>query len=174
MGLLAKDVERLLGSDRSILRVTRLLLSYRVLPIILLRTAQALRRARIPVLPEVISMVNFFLFGLEVAKQCEIGGGLIIAHPQGVVLGARRIGQNVTVFSGVTVGAKGLGVPFKASERPVIEDNVTLGTGAKVLGGVRIGAGAIVGANAVVTRDVPPGAVAVGVPAVVRSGNADE
>ena len=173
MQLLRRDIERLMGPEQSLRKFLRLLLSYRLLPVILLRGAQTLRRSRIPLFPDVLSMLNFVLFGLEVAKQCEIGGGLLIAHPQGVILGAERIGENVTVFSGVTLGARGLGVPFRGEERPVIGSNVTIGTGAKILGRVRIGDGAIIGANAVVIHDVPAGAVAAGVPAVVRSKAGD-
>ncbi len=173
MQRLRRDIDRLLGPDKSLRKLLRLAFSYRLLPVILLRSAQGRRRMKIPILPDVIAMANFVLFGLEVARQCEIGGGLIIAHPQSVVLGAGRMGENVTVFSGVTLGARDLGIPFRASERPVIGDNVTLGTGAKVLGGVTVGQGAVIGANAVVTQDVPAGALAVGVPAVVKMKASD-
>ena len=168
MRALRADVERLVPAGSPWRQRARLLFSYRLMPVVLLRMAQGLRGRGIPLLPDALSMLNFFLFGLEVGKQCSIGPGLVIAHPQGVVLGASRIGRNATIFSGVTLGARGLGVPFREAERPVIGDNVVLGSGAKVLGSVRVGDDAVVGANAVVTTDVPEACLAVGIPAVIK------
>lgn len=101
------------------------------------------------------------LYGLELAPSTPVGGGLYIAHPVGCVLHAASIGENVTVIGQVTFGTLEDGV------WPVIDDRAFLGVGARVLGGITVGADAKVGANAVVLRDVPSGATAVGVPARV-------
>ncbi len=100
-------------------------------------------------------------YGLELAPSTPVGGGLYIAHPVGCVLHAASIGENVTVVGQVTFGTLEDGV------WPVIDDRAFLGVGARVLGGITVGADARVGANAVVLRDVPSGATAVGVPARV-------
>ncbi len=97
----------------------------------------------------------------------DIGPGLYIQHGFGTGVFAQRIGANVWINHQVTVGA----TPGKDGEEigiPVIEDGATLYTGARVIGAVRVGRDAVVGANAVVTRDVPDGALAVGVPAQIR------
>jgi len=107
------------------------------------------------------------LFSIEVSARIPIGAGLFLPHTSDTVIGAASIGRNVTIFQGVTLGAKELDMNFIPASRPVIEDDVIIGAGAKVLGGVRIGRGARIGANAVVLIDVPPGAVAVGVPAQI-------
>jgi serine O-acetyltransferase len=93
---------------------------------------------------------------------CDIGGALppsiFLPHPLGIVIhGAARIGKDVVVGHQVTLGARDL-----TAAAPQIDDGVYIGAGAKILGGIRIGKGATVGANAVVTRDVPAGAVVVG------------
>ena len=168
MEILRQDVQRLVGSNVSVFKYLRLIFSYRLMPVILLRLSQWLRGKKIPFVSDLLSMINFILFGLEAAKQCQIGPGLIIPHSQGVILGADKIGINATIFSCVTLGAKNLGVPFRKSERPVIGNNVTIGSGAKILGGVVIGDNSIIGANAVVTVDVPTNSLAVGVPAVIK------
>jgi serine O-acetyltransferase len=113
----------------------------------------------------VVSLVNFVVFGIEIALDCDIGAGLYLPHTQGTVIGAWRLGRNVTVYQGVTLGAKELDFSFDGSRRPVVEDDVTIGAGAKVLGPVTLRFGSRVGANAVVLEDVPEGALAVGVPA---------
>lgn len=89
----------------------------------------------------------------------SIGPGLVIAHGYGTVINAERIGPNLWVHQGVTIGWD------YTRGRPTIGENVFIGTGAAVLGPVTVGDGAVIGANAVVTRDVPPGATMVGVPA---------
>src|SRR5271166_3102938 len=84
------------------------LLHFRFLPIVLLRASRAAMLAGIPVLPKLLTYANLVLFGLEVTPRCEIGPGIFFAHPSGGVIGARRIGRNVTVLQGVTLGAKRL------------------------------------------------------------------
>jgi serine O-acetyltransferase len=89
----------------------------------------------------------------------EIGPGLYIEHGFATIVIASRIGANCWINQQVTIGVDA------NMDRPVLEDGVTVHAGAKVIGGVTVGAGSTIGANAVVVRDVPPGTVAVGVPA---------
>ncbi len=91
-----------------------------------------------------------------------IGPGLFISHGQATILSAERIGANLQVHQGVTVGWD-----YRGDRRPIIGDDVFIGAGAKVLGAITIGDGARIGANAVVLCDVPAGATAVGIPARV-------
>jgi serine O-acetyltransferase len=100
--------------------------------------------------------------GCDIPLNTKIGGGLMIPHPVGIVIGpGSRIGRNCLIGQGVTLGVKG----GAGGDFPILEDGADVSAGAKVLGAVTIGKGATVGANAVVLKDVPPGAVAVGVPA---------
>jgi serine O-acetyltransferase len=100
-------------------------------------------------------------YGLELAPSTPVGPGLYIAHPVGCVLHAARIGSNVTVIGQTTFGTR------TDARWPVIGDGAFIGVGARVLGGITVGDRSIVGANAVVTRDVPADTTAVGVPARV-------
>ncbi len=102
------------------------------------------------------------LYGLELRVGADIGGGLYIAHPVGCVLAAETIGNDVTVISQVTFGTRDDG------RWPTIGDRTFFGAGARILGGVTIGDGARVGANAVVIHDVLAGSTVVGVPASAR------
>jgi serine O-acetyltransferase len=89
-----------------------------------------------------------------------IGPGLFVSHGQGTILSAERVGANLQVHQGVTVGWD-----YRGDRRPIIGDDVFIGAGAKILGAVTVGDGARIGANAVVVCDVPPRSTAVGVPA---------
>jgi len=100
--------------------------------------------------------------GIEIHPGATIGQGLFIDHGMGVVIGeTAEIGDDVTLYQGVTLGGTSLA---KGKRHPTIGDGVVIGAGAKVLGAIEIGEGSRVGANAVVVRPVPPGAVVVGVP----------
>lgn len=101
--------------------------------------------------------------GADIPLNCNIGGGLLIPHPNGIVIHPHAsIGPNCLIFQQVTLGTLAQG------GTPVLGGHVDLGAGAKILGNVRIGDHAVVGANAVVLHDVPARAVAVGIPAVSR------
>jgi serine O-acetyltransferase len=100
--------------------------------------------------------------GLDFADT-PIGPGLFVSHGQGTILSAERIGANLWVHQGVTVGWD-----YRTERRPIIGDDVFIGAGAKVLGAITVGDGAQIGANAVVVCDVPAGATAVGIPARIR------
>src|SRR5262245_14877012 len=98
--------------------------------------------------------------GAEIPLNCKIGGGLLIPHPNGIVIHPdAKIGVNCLIFQQVTVGTRGSG------GAPVIEGHVDIGAGAKILGPVRVGAHALVGANSVVLADVERGITVVGLPA---------
>jgi serine O-acetyltransferase len=141
------------------------LLHPRFLPIVLCRMSRAARLRHIPALPELLTYLNLMIFGLEVTPRCEIGPGIFFPHPCGTVIGAWRIGTNVTILQGVTLGAKEMDLTFDAGLRPEIGDNVMVGAGAKVLGGIRIGDNVVVGANAVVVDSVESNSTVVGIPA---------
>lgn len=105
------------------------------------------------------------LKGIEIHYSTTIGPGLRLVHPHNIVLTPQTvIGENCTIFNGVTCGVNHL----DRSGYPVIGNDVVLYPGAKVIGNVTIGDTVIIGANAVVVRDVPSNSIAVGVPAVVK------
>jgi serine O-acetyltransferase len=145
--------------------LVRRLLHPRFLPIVLCRLSRTARLRKIPVLPELFTYLNIVLFGLEVTPRCEIGPGIFFPHPSGTVIGAWRIGKNATILQGVTLGAQKMDLSFDFALRPEVGDNVLLGAGSKILGGLRIGDNVTVGANAVVVDSVAANSTVVGIPA---------
>ena len=109
-----------------------------------------------------VSHVGRFMTGIEIHPAARIGRGLFIDHGMGVVIGeTAEIGDNVTLLQGVTLG----GTSLKREKRhPTLGNNVTVGAGAKVIGGFTIGDNSRIGAGSVVVREVPPNCVVVGVP----------
>jgi serine O-acetyltransferase len=126
------------------------------------RAAHALMEAGWPVVPRVIAYTARAVTGVEIHPAAVIGQEFFIDHGAGVVIGeTARIGDRVTLYQGVTLGGTG----FQRGKRhPTLGDNVTVGSGAKLLGPIAVGDGAKVGANTVVVEDVPPGATVVGNP----------
>jgi serine O-acetyltransferase len=126
------------------------------------RAAHALMEAGVPVLPRAIAYMTRAVTGVEIHPAAVIGREFFIDHGAGVVIGETAvIGDRVTLYQGVTLGGTG----FQRGKRhPTLGDNVTVGSGAKLLGPIAVGDGAKVGANTVVVEDVPPGATVVGNP----------
>src|ERR1700685_3128220 len=126
------------------------------------RTAHALHAAGVPLVPRPVSMVTRALTDVEIHPAAHSGKGLFIDHGAGVVIGETAdIGDDVTLYQGVTLGGTG----FATGKRhPTVQDNVTIGSGAKLLGPITIGHGAKIGANSVVITDVPPHSTVVGNP----------
>jgi serine O-acetyltransferase len=133
--------------------------------VVLIRLAQRLYARGWRRLAKLASLGNFLIFGIEVPARLGIGPGLVILHGQGTIIGAAYVGSDVTIFQQVTLGAKVADVAFTPAKRPHVCDGVVITAGAKILGPVRLGERSVIGANAVVLGDVPPGATAVGVPA---------
>src|SRR5260370_14893700 len=146
----------------SFVGLLRRLPHHRFLPIVLCRVSRAAMLAGIPVPPQLLTYLNIVLFGLEVSPRCEIGPGIFAPHPSGTVIGAWRIGRNATIFQGVTLGAKGLDMDFDFRLRPNVGDNVVLGAGSKILGGIQLGDNVAVGANSVVRDSVEDARTGVG------------
>jgi len=139
----------------------------RLMPVTFLRVSEFLYWHHLGHLAKIFSMLNVVIFGIEVSPKVEIGGGLFLPHTVGTVIGAERIGENVTIMQGVTLGSKEPDLGFTLSTRPIIGNHVLIGAGAKVIGRVTVGDYAKIGANAVVVHDIPAHAVAVGIPAQV-------
>jgi serine O-acetyltransferase len=126
------------------------------------RVAHKLQGAGVPVLPRVIAGLARSVTGIEIHPAARIGDGFFIDHGMGVVIGeTAEIGNDVTLYQGVTLGGTG----FATGKRhPTVQDNVTIGSGAKLLGPITVGHGAKIGANSVVIHDVPPNSTVVGNP----------
>jgi serine O-acetyltransferase len=126
------------------------------------RVAHALHAAGVPLLPRMIAAVARSVTGIEIHPAALIGDGFFIDHGMGVVIGeTAEIADNVTLYQGVTLGGTG----FATGKRhPTVQDNVTIGSGAKLLGPITIGHGAKIGANTVVIHDVPSHSTVVGNP----------
>jgi serine O-acetyltransferase len=126
------------------------------------RLAHALDGAGVPLVPRAIATLSRAATGIEIHPAARIGDGLFIDHGMGVVIGeTARIGNDVTLYQGVTLGGTG----FATGKRhPTVEDNVTIGSGAKLLGPITVGHGSKIGANSVVIHDVPANSTVVGNP----------
>jgi len=133
------------------------------------RIAHWLYRHRVPFLPRWISQLSRFFTGIEIHPGARIGEGFFIDHGMGVVIGeTSEIGNNVTIYQGVTLGGTG---KEKGKRHPTIGDNVVISAGAKVLGSIEIGNNVIIGSGAVVIKSVPDNCTVVGVPGkIVRVG----
>ncbi len=125
----------------------------------LYRFSRAARRRHIPALPQILWRRCIRIYGLDIVPTVDIGPGFYIAHTVGTVIMANKIGSNLSITTSVTIGLR------TRPEFPTIGNDVNIGAGARVLGGITLGDGVTVGANAVVVNDVPAGATVVGIPA---------
>ena len=142
------------------------------------RIANFFSIAKLDLIARIISQFSRFLTGIEIHPKAKIGENLFIDHGMGVVIGeTSEIGNNVTIYHMVTLG--GISPSINSDDQrnskrhPTLMDNVVVGSGAQVLGPVVVGKNAKIGANAVVTKDVPENAVMVGIPAK-NAGTATE
>ncbi len=126
------------------------------------RVAHALYEAEVPLVPRVVAFGSRAVTGVEIHPAARIGSDFFIDHGAGVVIGeTAEIGDRVTLYQGVTLGGTGFA---RGKRHPTVGDDVTIGSGAKLLGPVEVGHGAKVGANTVVISDVPPNSTVVGNP----------
>jgi serine O-acetyltransferase len=134
------------------------------------RVAHRLWRSRLKLPARLLATVMRGLTGVEIHPGAEIGPGFFVDHGMGVVIGeTATVGTDVTLYHGVTLGGTS---SARGKRHPTIGDRVVVGAGAKILGAIEVGEGSRIGANAVVVRAVPAGAVVVGVPGeIVARGN---
>jgi serine O-acetyltransferase len=126
------------------------------------RLAHAMNQFGVPLVPHALANATKVLTGVEIHPSAEIGCGLFIDHGAGVVIGeTAEIGDNVTLYQGVTLGGTGFA---RGKRHPTVEADVVVGSGAKLLGPIKVGQGSKVGANSVVIHDVPPNSTVVGNP----------
>ena len=119
-----------------------------------------------------LANITRIITGIEIHPAAEIGKNLFIDHGTGVVIGQTAvIGDEVTIYHGVTLGGVGKSGSVNGKRHPTIGNQAIIGAGAQVLGDVTVGEGAKVGANSVVTKDIPPHATAIGIPARVVGGD---
>ena len=126
------------------------------------RVAHGLYEAGLPLVPHVLSGAARVVTGVEIHPAARIGESLFIDHGTGVVIGeTAEIGNNVTLYQGVTLGGTGF---HRGKRHPTVESDVVVGSGAKLLGPIRVGRASKVGANSVVIHDVPANSTVVGNP----------
>jgi serine O-acetyltransferase len=164
----ASEVKAVLERDPASTDWVSVILSYPGLhAVIYHRMASALHRSGMPFFARALSMTARGLTGIEIHPGARIGRGLFIDHGMGVVIGETSvIGDNVTLFQGVTLGGTG---KVRGKRHPTLGRNVVVGAGAKVLGDITVGDNVQIGSNAVVVRDVPSHSTVVGVPGRIAS-----
>lgn len=124
------------------------------------RIRELARRFHVPVVNRALRLWQMGLYGIEIGKNVQLGEGVYFVHTLGIIIGGdAKIGDRVRFMGNNTVGTA------KDDGYPEIGDDVIIGCGARILGAVKVGRGAVIGANAVVIEDVPAGATVVGVPA---------
>ncbi|MGE5632866.1 MAG: serine O-acetyltransferase EpsC [Caulobacteraceae bacterium] len=171
---LTEDIKTIFERDPAAKSYLEVILCYPGLhAVICHRIAHALYRHRWFFLARLISQIARFFTGIEIHPGATIGRRLFIDHGSGIVIGeTAEIGDDVTLYQGVTLGGTG---KDKGKRHPTIGHNVTIGSGAKVLGPILIDHNSKIGAGAVVIRCIPANSTAVGVPAhVVRTKSTDE
>ncbi|MDQ3700700.1 MAG: serine O-acetyltransferase [Chloroflexota bacterium] len=167
---LRDDLLAVFDRDPAARNIVEVVLAYPGLHAIWLhRLAHRMHGAGIPIFPRLLSHFNRWITGIEIHPGATIGRGFFIDHGMGVVIGeTAEIGDNVTLYQGVTLGiyhAQAARRLRGTKRHPTLGDGVIAGVGAKILGAITIGRGAIIAPGAVVTRDVPAYATAMGIPA---------
>jgi serine O-acetyltransferase len=164
MASIGKELAHVLTQDPAARNRLEVALTYSgVHAVAIHRLSYRLWKLKLKLLARVLALIGRFLTGVEIHPGAQIGEYIFIDHGMGVVIGETAIiGNRVTIYHGVTLG----GVSMEHVKRhPTLEDEVTVGAGAKLLGPITVGKGASVGANAVVVKDVAAGATVVGIPA---------
>ncbi|MEW6423933.1 MAG: serine O-acetyltransferase [Bacillota bacterium] len=168
---LRKEIQAVFDRDPAAKNLLEVLLCYPGLhAIIFHRIAHFFYRRRLFLIARLISHISRFLTQIEIHPGARIGEGFFIDHGAGVVIGeTTEIGDNVTIYQGVTLGGTG---KEKGKRHPTIGNNVVISTGAKILGSITVGDNSKIGAGSVVLKNVPPNSTVVGVPGrvVVRDG----
>lgn len=169
--ILREDVEVIFEQDPAARSYIEVILTYSGLHAIWAhRLAHPLYKRKFFFLARVISQISRFFTGIEIHPGAQIGRRFFIDHGMGVVIGETcEIGDNVTIYQGVTLGGTG---KEKGKRHPTLKDNVLVATGAKVLGSITIEENSKIGAGSVVLKDVPPNSTVVGIPGkiVIRDG----
>jgi serine O-acetyltransferase len=171
--IIREQIDTIFREDPAAKSVLEILLCYPGFhAIVLHRLSHKLYEAKIPLIPRVVSQIGRLFTGIEIHPGATIGRRFFIDHGMGVVIGeTSEIGDDVLIYQGVTLGGTG---HEKGKRHPTIGNHVVIGTGAKVLGSIRIGDNVKIGAGSVVVRPVPDNSTVVGIPGrVVRMRNSD-
>ena len=143
--------------------VLRVMLNDGALAIILYRLGQMFERNGLSIINSLINSISKVITGCVIGRKANFGPGFVLMHPIGVVINSGVLGgEKIVIESGVVIGAARNGMPI---EVPVIGNNVFIGSGAKILGGITVGNNTKIGANAVVLNSIPDGKTVVGIPA---------
>ena len=165
------DIDAIFERDPAVNNIFEVLLTYSGLHAVLFhRFSHFLYNIGLRTLPRLISQISRFFTGIEIHPGAEIGKGFFIDHGMGVVIGeTAEIGDNVTIYQGVTLGGTG---KEKGKRHPTIGDEVIIGAGAKILGSINIGDNVKVGSGSVVLDNVKSNSTVVGIPGrvVVQDG----
>jgi serine O-acetyltransferase len=171
------DIAKLVMGRPSRLKALGLVLTNRGLQsMILYRLSHMLWQRRIPLLPLVLTRLAQHLFAVDISYMANLGPGIVIVHGFGLVIGGRTILEgDCCLYHGVTLGDRGSAwvSSSRTDGHPIVEPNVMIGAGAKILGPIRIGHNSVIGANSVVIQDVPPNSIVAGVPGRVVSQRPD-
>ena len=168
-GTIREQIETIFREDPAAKSVLEIVLCYPGFHAILIhRLAHKLYKARVPLIPRLLSQISRFFTGIEIHPGATIGRRFFIDHGMGVVIGeTTEIGDDVLLYQGVTLGGTG---KEKGKRHPTIGNRVVIGTGAKVLGNIQIGDNVKIGAGSVVVHSVRDNSTVVGVPGrVVRT-----
>jgi len=170
--LLKSDLERYYhytGRSEKVPRTHHLWRNFlvpRCAPVGIYRLSRWCHERRLMALAKLLTWFNFYLHGIEIASNCQIGSHFYMPHVSGTVIGATSIGHHVVIYHQVTIGAKEIRPGYEG--RPIVGDKVLIASGAKVIGPITIGDGCVVAANAVVNKSTLPNRLLVGVPAKPR------
>ncbi|MBM7650377.1 serine O-acetyltransferase [Bacillus ectoiniformans] len=169
--VLKEDIDTIFEQDPAARSYLEVILTYSGLHAIWgHRLAHGFYKRKFFFLARLISQISRFFTGIEIHPGAQIGRRLFIDHGMGVVIGETcEIGDNVTLYQGVTLGGTG---KEKGKRHPTVKDNALIATGAKVLGSITVGEGSKIGAGSVVLKDVPADSTVVGIPGriVIQAG----